>query len=165
MRSQAVTVAVVLALMAFVTAFVLVDTGPAPPTGPYLTLRVCVDDAGGRADYLDGGEDAGDALDASDFGLTGNVLSAHLSETIPENNHRYFFGSQVTGGEAQLSVSDAGAGDTQGLDSGQVYPVRVTATSDNGTASDTSDDAAASIELGVWLDTSTLSPGDDGGCS
>ena len=160
----------------------LVDVEPDPPpaarvppqsTEPYIPIQVCVDADNARADYLDGGEYAGDALDASDFGLTGAILSAYLTETEAGNNHLYFFASQVTGGDVQLSISDAGAGDTLGLDADRVYPVRVTATADNGTttaqasggADATSDDETASIDVGVWLDTSTLSPNDDGLCS
>ena len=163
---------------------------PPQSTEPYITMRVCVDAANSRENYLDGGEYVGDALDATDFGLAGSILDAFLSEASPGNTYLYFFASEITGGDVQLSITDAGAGDTLGLDADRVYPVQVTATTDNGTPYDanyagidvdgnpvqdaddealvgpaTSDDETMTIAVGVWLDTATLSPNDDGRCS
>ena len=163
---------------------------PPQTTEPYVAIRVCVDAANNRANYLDGGELAGAPLDAADFGLTGSILDAFLTEATPGSAYLYFFASQVTGGDVQLSITDAGAGDTLGLDADRVYPVQVTATTDNGTPYDanyagididgnpvqdaddealvgpaTSDDETMTIAVGVWLDTANLSPNDDGRCS
>ena len=163
---------------------------PPQTTEPYVAIRVCVDAANNRANYLDGGELAGAPLDATDFGLTGSILDAFLTEATPGSAYLYYFGSQVTAGDVQLSITDAGAGDTLGLDADRVYPVQVTATTDNGTPYDanyagididgnpvqdaddealvgpaTSDDETMTIAVGVWLDTANLSPNDDGRCS
>ena len=128
-------------------------TGDPSDYAGYMALRVCVDADDQQVNYLDGGELVGETFDAADFGL-GEADSIILSGG-DETDYHYFFNLSAAG---QLSVSEAGASGL-GLDADRVYPLRVTAT-DEGTLVE-----SASIDVGVWLDTSTLSPGDDGQCS
>ena len=122
---------------------------PSPNAG-YQERRVCVDDASPRSDYFDGGENVGAAFAATDFGLMSTLASVTIGD-VPDNaGNRYFF---KISSSYQVTVSEAGAGDTQGLDADAVYPIRLTATDDN--------DQTRFLDVGVWLDTSTLSsPGD-----
>ena len=138
----------------------LVDVGPPPvsppsPPAPFVTRRVCVDGATDRAGYLDGGEQAGAVFDRNDFDLSGDIDSVAVLEADVANDFIYYFDHTLTGGSVQLTVSDVGASDTLGLDSERVYPVRLTATAG---------DEAASLDVGVWLDASNISPGGDGRC-
>ena len=137
----------------------LVDVLPAqaatstpPADAGFVRHRVCVDDQSNQSNFLDGGEDVGDSLDASDFGLSGTLSSADLE---PSDGNEFFFDLALTSGDAQLTVSDAGASEL-GLDADQVYPVVVKG--GNGTHE-------ARLTIGVWVDKATLSPSDDGGCS
>ena len=143
-----------------------VDIGPEPTATPVPTAtpnpyhgsvsrRVCVDDLTGRSVYLDGGELVGAAFTNTDFGLSGSITSASIGEAEEGELYRYFFGYTLASGSLQLTVSDAGAADTQGLDNDQVYPVRVTAS--DGTSE-------RFLDVAVWVDSSNLSPG-DGLCS
>ena len=135
-----------------------------PDTG-YEVRRLCVDAADRQVNYLDGGEEAGEAFDKADFGLTYDVDSVVLEDTSADSDYRYFFGYSLTGGGVQLLVSDVGASGL-GLDSDKVYQVRMTATDEgDATAVPPVATATASLDVGVWLDTSTLSPADDGRCS
>jgi hypothetical protein len=128
--------------------------GPTPTHSPpetkgHVTRRVCVDAMGGRANYLDGGEKVGPAFTASDFDLSGTAsytLSALGSDI-------YLFDIDASG---QITVSDAGGGDTQGLSGDRVYAVRVLATDDAG--------AAGYLDVGVWVDVSATSTEQDGIC-
>ena len=128
----------------------------APAAATYSDVRVCVDSADARANYLDGWEYVGAALDATDFGRTGDILAVSIADTVDTNEYVYFFATELTGGDVQIRVTPAGAGNTLGLDADRVYPIEATATTSAGT--DT-------ITLGVWLDITTLSPDDDGLCS
>ena len=148
----------------------VVDIGPPAPTptptpaptatpNPYagsVTRKVCVDDIAGRSAYLDGSELVGAAFDNDDFELSGTITSASIGEAEEGELYRYFFGYTLTTGALQLTVSDAGAADTQGLDNEQVYPVRLE-------ASDGTD--TRFLDVAVWVDSSNLSPSDDGLCS
>ena len=147
-----------------------VDIGPAPsptprptPTLPpdagHATRRVCVDDDASRAVYLDGGESAGAAITAADFGgrLAAPLTLATLTDASPGAGHVYHFDAAVSAGAVQLTVNSLGASDTQGLDDAQVYPVRLTARDGTG--------AEARLEVGIWLDKSTESPNGNGRCS
>ena len=146
----------------------LVDIGAAPTATPvptatpdpdagYTARRVCVDDQASRAAYLTGGENVGAAFDSTDFGLSGDVASVIVGDVEAGNDFRYYFGAAIPSGDVQLTVSDTGAADSLGLDADRVYPVRVTATGGTG--------GTAFLDVGVWLDTTTLSPNDDGLCS
>ena len=143
-----------------------------PPDAGYNIRRVCVDSTDHQMNYLSGSEYAGAAFDAADFGLSGTIQEVRLADTAPENHYQYFFASDLTSGEVQLQVTSVGAS-ALGLDADQVYPVRLTATDDSGTDDDpdTADvdefvpNATAHLDIGVWVDTSTLSPNDDGRCS
>ena len=139
-----------------------------PPNGAgYSIRRVCVDSA---VHYLSGGELVGDAFDGDAFGLSGTIRQVQLADTAPENRYRYFFAHSLTAGDVQLRITDVGA---IGLDANQVYPVRLTATDNRLVVADdpdTDEDEAvigvtAHLDVGVWVDVSTLSPGDDGQCS
>ena len=125
---------------------------PSPNAG-YKERRVCVDDASSRAVYLDGGENVGAVFAASDFGLS-TLDSVTIGDVPDSAGNRYFF---EISSSYQVTVSKAGAGNTQGLDADDVYPIRLTATDDDG--------QTRYLDVGVWLDTSTLSPNDDGRCS
>lgn len=140
------------------------------PDAGYDLRRVCVDAADHQLNYLDGGELVGGVFDEVAFGLS-VVDSVTLEETDSGNSYRYLFSYSLTGNEVQLSVSAAG-GSGFGLDATQVYPIRIVAVEDDGIPDDdtTPDvdetaDLDAHVDVGVWLDTSTLSPGDDGQCS
>ena len=146
----------------------LVDIGAAPTATPvptatpdpdagYTSRRVCVDDQASRAAYLTGGENVEAAFDSTAFGLSGDVASVIVGDVEAGNDFRYYFGAAIASGDVQLTVSDTGAADSLGLDADRVYPVRVTATDGTG--------ETAFLDVGVWLDTTTLSPNDDGLCS
>ena len=142
-----------------------------PPGAGYNIRRVCVDAADDQPNYLSGGEFVGDAFDAAAFGLSGTIQSVGLADTAPENHFRYFFSYSLANGGVQLVITDAGASGL-GLDADQVYTIRLTATDDSGVEDDPDTDgdefipdATADLDIGVWLDTSTLSPADDGHCS
>ena len=146
----------------------LVDIGAAPTATPvptatpdpdagYTSRRVCVDDQASRAAYLTGGENVGAAFDSTAFGLSGDVASVMVGDVEAGNDFRYYFGASIASGDVQLTVSDTGAADSLGLDADRVYPVRVAATDGTG--------KTAFLDIGVWLDTTTLSPNDDGLCS
>ena len=143
-----------------------------PPDAGYNIRRVCVDATDNQVNYLSGGELVGGTFDAAAFGLSGTIQSVQLDDTAPDHHYQYFFSYTVTSGEVQLLITDAGASGL-GLGSDQVYPVRLTATDNSGVEDDpdTADvdefvpDATAHLDLGVWVDSSTLSPGDDGLCS
>ena len=133
-----------------------------------VTRRVCVDGDTDRAAYLDGMEFVGPVLGAANFGLTGAITAAELAETgdIADSRNRYFFDETVGSGNIRLSVSLAGASDLGGLDADQVYPVRVRATVDNdvqGTKNRRRKETRQ-LDIGVWLDTATISSSGDGSC-
>jgi len=125
---------------------------PTPTDRGYDTRRACTDANNTRSAYLTGGELVGDPFEAADFGLSGTV-TFDLSDVVEGSGDAYYFAIDTAG---QLSVSEAGAGDTAGLDSIRLYQVRVTATDSVG--------ARAYLDVGVWLDLSELAPGDDGVC-
>ena len=127
---------------------------PRPDAG-YASRRVCVDNQAQRAVFLSGGESVGADFDSSDFGLSGNIDRAVISDVEAGNDFRYFFESEIVSGNASLTVSEAGAGATLGLIMDRIYPVRVTATDASG--------ASAFLDVGVWLDI-PVSPGGDGLC-
>ena len=149
----------------------LVDVGPAPPVPTavpaptatpspdvgYAIRRVCVDDSSSRSVYLNGSETVGAAFDRDDFRLGNAIASVELAEVEAGDAVRFYFEHTLSGGSLQLLVSEAGAGNTLGLDSDRVYPVRVWATATGG--------ATTYLDVGVWLDTSTTSPDGDGLCS
>ena len=143
-----------------------------PPDAGYNIRRVCVDSADHQINYLSGSEQVGASFDNGGFGLSGTIQSAVLEDIIQASHYQYFFASTLSSGEVQLQVTDVGASSI-GLDADQVYPVRLTATDNSGVADDpdTEDinefvpDATAHLDVGVWVDKSTLSPGDDGLCS
>ena len=141
-----------------------------PPDAGYNIRRVCVD---ATDNYLSGGEFAGGTFDANAFGLEGTIQKVELDDTAPENHYQYFFSYTVSGGGVQLLITDAGASGL-GLDADQVYPVRLTATDDTVVVPDDPDTTeideeeigtTAHLDVGVWVDSSTLSPNDDGQCS
>ena len=116
-------------------------------------IRVCVDSADHRANYLDGWEYVGTPVN---FGLPGITPSLPIIADVGGNEYAYLFAATVlTSGGVQLLVSPAGASNTSGLDSDRVYPLQLTATLAGGTREET---------FGVWLDITTQSPGDDGRC-
>ena len=147
--------------------------GPArpPPDAGYSIRQVCVDSADSQTNYLSGSEEVGDTFDAADFGLAGTIQSVQLAD-IGGNDFRWFFAHSLTSGEVQLRVTAAGASEL-GLDSNRVYPIRLTATDDTIIVPDdlsTPEDeevvgATAHLDVGVWVDMSTLSPTDNGRCS
>lgn len=146
------------AALALVLVNIYTGAGPIPADAGYQTLRVCVDSADAQTNYLDGGEVVGDPLDADDFGLVGTTtIKAITVADIGVEQARWYFTASLSSGTVQLTVSDPGASDF-GLDADRVYPIRLTATDDTDAAN------TASLDLGVWLDTTTLSPRDDGGC-
>ena len=123
-----------------------------PESKGYATRRICADATTTRAAYLTGGENVGTAFTASRFGLTAPVTYG-LAESGVDTSFAYFFD---VNGSGQVTVTDAGAADTQGLDVEQVYPVRLTATGADG--------VTAFLDVGMWLDTSSLSVAGDGSC-
>ena len=135
-------------------------TPAAPVNRGNTTLQLCVDADASRADYLSGAESVGAAFSASDFGLSGSP-DYTLADAVDGSGHAYFFSLN----SGQLTVTGAGAGDTAGLDADRVYSVRITATDADGDS--------AYLDVGVWLDTSTVSNPDgdvstvdgDGSCS
>ena len=149
----------------------LIDVGPAPPAptatpvptptpNPYagsVSRRICVDDDSDRHAYLDGGENVGAVFDHDGFGLTNDIEAVSIGEAEAGALNRYFFESTLTTGDVQLTVSEAGAADTQGLDNEVVYQIRLTASDDTG--------QEKFLDVAVWLDTSTVSPNGDGLCS
>lgn len=143
---------------------------PAPEAG-YDTRRVCVDAADDRANYLDGGETVAGVFDADAFGLAGTIQSATLTDVVEGDAYSYLLTYGVSGGDIQLYVSDAGASGF-GLGAERIYPVRLTATDDTAVEDDPDtpdvDESAAgttaSLDVGVWIDNTTLSPNDDGRC-
>ena len=145
----------------------VVDIGPAATATPaptptpnpdagYVERAVCVDVQNLRADYLSGGESVGAAFAASDFGLSGTLDSVELGDLPGGEPYRYFFDGALTAGSYRVTVNAAGAGDTQGLAGELVYPVRLTAVDDAG--------ELRYLDVGVWLDTGTLSTAGNGLC-
>ena len=132
---------------------------------PY-DVRVCVDSADHRANYLDGWEYVGDALNAGAFDDDANananakVLSAVITDTSEMNEYRYFFAPEIVAGAVQLRVTPAGASATSGLDADRIYPLTITADIESG-----GNKIEREITRGVWLDTSTLSPTANGRCA
>ena len=143
-----------------------------PPGAGYNVRRVCLDAADRQANYLNGGELVGDTFNGAAFGLSGSIQSVELSETAPEHQYRYFFSHTLTSGDVQLLVTNAGASGL-GLTANQVYPIRLTAVDNTVVVPDnpeTPEDegqtgVTAHLDIGVWLDASTLSSADDGTCS
>ena len=143
-----------------------------PPDAGYTIRRVCVDATDSQVNYLSGGEFVGGPFDEDDFGLDGTIQSIQLDDTAADHHYQYFFSYALSSGEVQLLVTDAGASGL-GLDSDQVYPVRLTAIDDTQIADDPAttevdemqDGLTAHVDVGVWVDSSTLSPSDDGRCS
>ena len=129
----------------------------APAAASYSDVRVCVDSADARANYLDGWEFVGPALAPADFGFAADVVAASIEDTGDANEFVYFFSTEVDSGNVQLRVTPAGASNTVGLTAERVYPITVTGT--------TTGLLSQSIDLGIWLDITTLSPNDDGRCS
>ena len=124
---------------------------PSPNAG-YEERAVCVDDGSSRGAYLTGSEYVGAAFDHDDFDL--NSLATVVIGDVPgSEGNRYFFEISAS---HRVTVSDAGAANTQGLDSELVYPIRLTATDDDG--------RMKYLDVGVWLDTANLSSGDNGIC-
>lgn len=147
-----------------------VPIGQQPIDAGYRTARVCVDDASTQGLYLDGGELVGPVMDNTAFGLAGTIQAAELVDMDMDDDYRYFFGYTLASGGVQLSVTDAGASGL-GLDDTHVYPVRLEVVDDTVFLDDplTAKDEAmngltAMLDVGVWVDASTLSPGDDGAC-
>lgn len=137
----------------------------AHPDAGHAVRRLCLDSADHQVNYLDGGEEAGEAFARDAFGLAYNVDSLVLADTSADTEYRYFFSYSLSGGGVQLLVSDVGASGL-GLDAHKVYPVRMTATDEGDPTADTPvAPTTASLDVGVWLDITTLSPGDDGICS
>ena len=132
----------------------VVDIGQRPADRPpmYAGRRVCLDDGGLRSDYLTGDERVGADFDSTDFGLTGDVVSVTLDDVEAGNDFRFFFDAEIVADNVRLEVSEAGAGDTLGLNTDRIYPVRVTATDAGG--------ASAYLDVGVWLDTALAANGD-----
>ena len=138
-----------------------VVTGNSGPefAAPYVTRRVCVDRVHdgiatstlNRAGYLNGGELVGVPETATD--PDGDTLASYLG--IEDEDRNFMFFDYVTS-SGQLFVSAAGADDRLGLDADQVYPVVVTTADGRGKWD--------AITVGIWLDSSTASPGGDGRC-
>ena len=126
---------------------------------PYVTRRVCVDRVHdgiatstlNRAGYLDGGELVGAPVTATD--PDGDTLASYLGIEDEDRNFMFFDYATSSG---QLFVSAAGADARLGLDADQVYPVVVTTADGRGKWD--------AITVGIWLDSSTASPGGDGRC-
>ena len=140
-----------------------VSTPTTAPTAIIRTdLRVCVDSADDRRNFLDGWEYVGEEFEAeADFGLfDSDIDSATIDEVRSANTFAHFFVAELDGSALQLRVSPAGAADASGLADRDIYPIEVTAVQVAGSSS-----IDGTIVLGVWLDTSTLSPDDDGRCS
>ena len=137
-------------------------TGNSGPefAAPYVTRRVCVDRVHdgiatstlNRAGYLNGGELVGVPETATD--PDGDTLASYLGLKDEDRNFMFFDYATSSG---QLFVSAAGADDRLGLDADQVYPVVVTTADGRGKWD--------AITVGIWLDSSTPSPGGDGRCS
>ena len=142
--------------------------GPAPRPSA-VSRRVCVDSADAQANYLDGGELVGGSFDADDFEFGAWVIqSVKVRDVVEGDGHAFFFEYTLTGGVIQITVNDLGASNI-GLDADRVYPVRLEAT-DNYRLEQNDGPTlplarTRSIDVGVWLDTTTLSPNDDGRCS
>ena len=83
----------------------------------------------------------------------GDTLASYLG--IEDEDRNFMFFDYVTS-SGQLFVSAAGADDRLGLDADQVYPVVVTTADGRGKWD--------AITVGIWLDSSTASPGGDGRC-
>ena len=175
-RSEWVPVALAMGLMLFVLVvyvwgpererasrflrptFVSGNSGP-EFAAPYVTRRVCVDRVHdgiatstlNRAGYLDGGELVGVPETATD--PDGDTLASYLGIEDEDRNFMFFDYATSSG---QLFVSAAGADDRLGLDADQVYPVVVTTADGRGKWD--------AITVGIWLDSSTASPGGDGRC-
>ena len=138
--------------------FVSGNSGP-EFAAPYVTRRVCVDRVHdgiatstlNRAGYLDDGELVGVPVTATD--PDGDTLAAYLGIEDEDRNFMFFDYATSSG---QLFVSAAGADDRLGLDADQVYPVVVTTADGRGKWD--------AITVGIWLDSSTASPGGDGRC-
>ena len=120
-----------------------------PPA--HVDRRVCAD---GAVDVLSGGEKVGAPLTATEFGLTGPIRRARLTDVTDDGGSRFFFSVALANGSAQVKVTELGASD-QGLAPGAVYPLTVLAT-----------DGAVErgLDLGVWLATTTLAIAGDGIC-
>ena len=97
-----------------------------PSAAQFQDVRVCVDSADARANYLDGWEYVGPALTAADFGLAGSLSTVSMEDTIASNQYVYFFATELTSGNVQIRVTPAGASNTVGLDADRVYPITVT---------------------------------------
>lgn len=136
---------------------------PTPQTAPAgiesFDIRVCLDSADHRANYLDGWEYAGVPLDAERFGFrSGDLLDGATLEDAPGNEFVYFFAVEVVSGQAQIRVTPAGASNTSGLDIDRVYPIALKGKRG-------ASEGPTILWLGIWLDQSTLSPNDNGLCS
>ena len=147
-------------------------TAVPPADAGYNIRRVCVDSADHQLNFLSGGEEVGATFDRDDFGLDGTIQKVRLEDTADDHHYQYFFAASVSSGNVQVQVTDVGASEL-GLDADQVYPVRLTATDNSVVVPDdtsTPEDeevigAMAHLDIGVWVDTTTLSPLDDGRCS
>ena len=106
-----------------------------PPDAGYTIRRVCVDATDSQVNYLSGGEEVGGPFDEDDFGLDGTIQSIQLGDTAADHHYQYFFSYTLSSGEVQLLITGAGASGL-GLDSDQVYPVRLTATDNTAVADD-----------------------------
>ena len=124
-------------------------------------VRVCVDSADHRANFLDGWEYAGAAFDWDAFGFTSttDITSATIADTVEANGYVYFFAVEIVSGDVQLRITPAGAGNTAGLTNDRLYPLTVTAAVVAQGITIPKD-----LSVGIWLDTTTLSPSDDGRC-
>ena len=135
------------------------DPAPVPQAAPgkaHQDVRICVDGADNRGNYLDGWEYAGAPLVAGDFGLAGTLTSVELQD-LAGNQYRYFFAASLDAGAVQMRVSPAGAGNSAGLDVDRVYPLAVAVEDDQA--------ETATLTIAFWLDRHTLSPNDDGRCA
>ena len=134
-----------------ITPVATAATGTRPPAfddGVYTTRQICVDAVGARAGYLSGGELAGAAVAATDPD-TGDTLVYVLESWDGKSNYFYFDIDPATG---QISVAEAGANDSSGLNSDAVYAVAVRARDNNG--------ASAVIDVGIQLNATTTSDRD-----
>ena len=135
-----------------------------PGTVTPLDVRVCVDSSDARANYLDGWELAGGALAPARFGYSGSsntIAKVTLADTVESNAFIYFFVAELkSDGNVQLWITKAGASDTSGLDSDRIYPISLTAT-----LNADGNNLEKELAVGVWLDTSKLSPSDNGQCT
>ena len=129
------------------------NASPVFDDGTYTTRRVCVDSSATRAGYLSGNESVGAAVDADDTELGATEPTYALGVDDPHQDYLFF----EVDSSGQLSVNQAGANDTSGLDDDRVYPVVITASDGDG--------GTARIVVAVQVDTATESPNDDGLCS